>query len=201
MLRRSFSVNAAAPIARSETPTDSDAANETGPTPQGMERGPGEIRTCGLAPAKGAVKKTISRGHREYLVAARSFSPPVAKTPQAFIKAYQEALATQDWAVVAPLIHEDACVTFSGGDSFKGKAAVRGAYERNFERIRDETYTISDVHQVRQAPNFAVHIFAFQWSGLIEGRRAAGGGRGTSVLVKENGKWLLLAEHLGPASK
>ncbi len=146
-------------------------------------------------------KKTISAGHRGHFVAARASSPPVGTTPQDFIKAYQGALATQDWAVVAPLIHEDACVTFSGGESFKGKAAVRRAYERNFDRIRGETYAISDVHQVREGPNFAVHTFAFQWSGLIDGKRAAGGGRGTSVLVRENGKWLLLAEHLGPASK
>ena len=78
---------------------------------------------------------------------------------------------------------------------------MRRAFEGNFERIRDETYTISDIHQAREAPNFAVHTFAFEWSGLLEGKRAAGGGRGTSVLVKEGGKWLLLAEHLGPASK
>lgn len=99
------------------------------------------------------------------------------------------------------MIHEDACVTFSGGESFRGKAAVRTAFEGNFALIRDEEYTLSDLHRVCKSPAFAVFTFSFAWSGVISGKPAAGGGRGTSVLVKENGRWLLLAEHLGPAPK
>ena len=32
-----------------------------------------------------------------------------------FIRSYQDALASQSWALVDPLIHNNACVTFSNG--------------------------------------------------------------------------------------
>lgn len=119
-------------------------------------------------------------------------------TPEEFIHAYEEALASQQWVAVEPLIHESACVTFSNGAVHIGKAAVRGAYEANFSAIEDEEYRISNVHWVRRGEDLAVYLFDFTWSGRIDGRDAKGAGRGTSVLVRRGSGWQLLAEHLGP---
>ena len=44
----------------------------------------------------------------------------------------------------------------------------------------------------------AVYLFEFHWSGIINEKPASGLGRGTSVLIKEADRWLLLVEHLGP---
>jgi ketosteroid isomerase-like protein len=118
--------------------------------------------------------------------------------PAEFMKSYESALATQDWDAVAPLIHEDACVTFSSGDYFKGKTEIRQAFERNFSLIQDERYSISEVHWVSRSEDFAVCVYAFRWEGLIQGEPASGAGRGTSILIAEGGRWSLLAEHLGP---
>jgi hypothetical protein len=52
--------------------------------------------------------------------------------PEDFIHAYKRALATQDWNRVEPLIHADACVTFSDGTVHRGKVAVQKAFEHNF---------------------------------------------------------------------
>ena len=41
-------------------------------------------------------------------------------TPEEFVLAYGQALGTQSWTNVEPLIHEDACVTFSDGIVHKG---------------------------------------------------------------------------------
>jgi len=117
-----------------------------------------------------------------------------------FLKSYESALATQDWGSVSPLIHENACVTFSSGHVFRGKAAVQGAFEKNFTLIKDEHYAISDTYWVKKSAGFAVCLYTFHWSGLIKGEIARGSGTGTSVLVMEGGKWFLLAEHLGPNS-
>ena len=68
-----------------------------------------------------------------------------------FIIRYEEALASQDWKKVAPLIHENCTVTFSNGTCHQGKEAVRLALQRNFELIKDETYAISEVHWVVKA--------------------------------------------------
>ena len=115
-----------------------------------------------------------------------------------FIRAYEQALASQDWGKVNPLVHENACVTFSNGSVHKGKVEVRSAFEKNFSLIKDEKYSISNVHWVKKDSETAVYLFDFSWSGIINDKPASGVGRGTSVLIKENDKWQLLVEHLGP---
>ena len=118
--------------------------------------------------------------------------------PEEFIRAYETALATQNWNQVEPLVHTDACVTFSNGTVHKGKAEVQKVFEKNFSLIKDETYSIANVHWVMKNPETAVYLFEFSWSGMINDQPASGSGRGTCVLIKESDKWLLLVEHLGP---
>ena len=115
-----------------------------------------------------------------------------------FVTAYETALATQNWVEVEPLIHKDACVTFSSGKVHRGKDAVRRAFAGNFGTIADETYRVSNVHWVRKDREYAAYLFDFDWTGLIDGEPASGGGRGTCVLVKAGTSWQLLVEHLGP---
>ena len=120
--------------------------------------------------------------------------------PETFIEKYEAALATQDWQQVAPLIHPEACVTFSSGTVHVGKMAVRQAFERNFSLIQNESYAIADVHWVRKGEETAVYLFTFSWSGIINGQPASGAGTGTSVLMNRGSGWQLLVEHLGPQS-
>ena len=122
-------------------------------------------------------------------------------TPDEFLKSYESALATQSWQVVAPLIHAEACVTFSNGLVFIGKTEVQRAFERNFALIQEEHYSITDLYWVKKAESFAVCLYTFHWSGLINNELARGSGRGTCVLVNQQGTWLLLTEHLGPTVK
>ncbi|EAR09892.1 GNAT family N-acetyltransferase [Reinekea blandensis] len=126
---------------------------------------------------------------------ARPESPSNA-TPQALMKQYEAALATQQWSAVEPLMHADVCVTFSNG-TFRGIDEVRKVFQRNFVIIEDETYAICDVHWVRQTDTDAICLYRFQWTGLIDGQPASGSGRGTTVLVKDD-EWRIITEHLGP---
>ena len=118
-------------------------------------------------------------------------------TPQDLMKAHEQALASQDWKNVEPLMHEDVCVTFSSG-TYKGKSEVRKAFEHNFSVIEDEEYGIENLHWAFVGQECAVCLYTFCWQGLINGQPASGGGRGTSVLVNEAGRWQIVAEHLGP---
>jgi ketosteroid isomerase-like protein len=118
--------------------------------------------------------------------------------PESFIKKYEAALASQDWQQVDPLVHPDACVTFTSGAVHVGKTAVRPAFERNFSLIQDEAYKIENVHWVMRGVETAVYLFTFHWSGLIKGEPASGTGTGSSVLVNGENGWQLLVEHLGP---
>lgn len=122
-------------------------------------------------------------------------------TPQSVMEKYEKALASQKWANVAPLLHEDVCVTFTSG-TFKNKKDVQKAFEHNFSAIKDEEYSISDLHWVYIGNQSATCLYRFHWKGIINGQFSSGGGRGTSVLVNTNGKWQIITEHLGPhASK
>ena len=122
------------------------------------------------------------------------------KSPQEFISAYEKALATQSWEQVAPLIHEDCVAIFSEG-TYTGKAEVESAFRRTFSLIKDEKYWISDIHWVQETENTAILIYIFSWSGIIDGMPASGSGRGTSILIKQYGKWQLICEHLGPLAR
>lgn len=121
-------------------------------------------------------------------------------TPDEFLQRYEVALATQDWREVEPLLHPNVSVVFSDG-TYHGLADVGRAFTRNFTAIKDERYEISNVHWVIQDTDYTVGMYDFSWSGEIAGGSASGGGRGTCVLKRERGTWLLLAEHLGPHAR
>lgn len=118
-------------------------------------------------------------------------------TPSEFMTQYENALGTQSWAVVEPLMDDAVSVTFSTG-TFRGKEAVQKIFEHNFSVLESENYEISDLHWVHEDPTHAVCQYLFNWTGLIQGKPASGGGRGTSVLINRDGHWALLTEHLGP---
>jgi ketosteroid isomerase-like protein len=119
-------------------------------------------------------------------------------TPLDFVRAYEAALATQDWIRVEPLMHPDVCVTFTTGARHQGIADVERAYRENFDGIRDEHYAISDVHWVISDAMYAVYLFRFSWSGRIGDQLVNGCGLGTSVIKSDGDRWRLLTEHLGP---
>ncbi len=119
---------------------------------------------------------------------------------ESFVSDYEAALATQDWAVVAPLIADDARVVFSDGTLLAGKEAIRAAYERNFASIEGEEFRVSNIHWLLKSDQAAAYMFEFHWTGLIQGRVASGSGRGTTVLERRDGIWVLVGEQLGPKS-
>lgn len=114
-----------------------------------------------------------------------------------FVKEYETALGTQDWAVVAPLISDEARVIFSNGALHAGKVAIRTAYERNFATIKNEEYRVENVRWLLEAPDSAAYMFDFHWTGVIEGQEASGSGRGTAILVRDADRWVLVGEQLG----
>lgn len=117
--------------------------------------------------------------------------------PEEFIKSYETALGTQDWKVVEPLVSRNVCVTFSNGTVHIGKENVQKAFEKNFSLIKNEKYAVENIKWLVKDKNYAVYLFDFNWTGIIEGKSVSGNGIGTSVLVKEDDKWKLLTEHLG----
>ncbi len=116
--------------------------------------------------------------------------------PEEFIKKYEIALKTQDWKNVAPLFHDNACVTFSNGTVHMGKQNVRIAFEHNFSLIKNEKYAIRNVRWILKNESIAAFVFEFYWEGIINENPTKGNGIGTTVLISENEKWILLTENL-----
>jgi ketosteroid isomerase-like protein len=117
-----------------------------------------------------------------------------------FLREYERKLGRHSWEAVADLIHDDAVFIFSDG-TFRGKQQIAGAFRRTFATIQNEEYTIRDVHWIVEADHVAACIYEFGWSGVVDGRRASGGGRGTTILVKTPAGWRIVHEHLGPHAK
>ncbi|TPN82902.1 YybH family protein [Aquimarina algicola] len=117
--------------------------------------------------------------------------------PEEFIKSYERALGTQDWKIIEPLIFENVSVTFSNGEVHIGKENVQKAFEKNFSIIKNEKYTIENIKWLVKDKKYAVYLFEFNWTGIIDGESRSGNGIGTSVLIKESARWKLLTEHLG----
>ena len=111
-----------------------------------------------------------------------------------FVIAYEASLASQDWKNVAPLLHENSCVTFSNGVVHEGKQKVKTAFEHNFSAIENEAYHMSNIRWLLKTEATAVYLFEFAWKGSIKGELVQGQGVGTAVLVQADGKWLLLGQ-------
>lgn len=120
-------------------------------------------------------------------------------TPSDYIKEFLAATKTHQWENVAPLIHPEAAFTFSTGEVHEGIDAIQRAFERNFGTIKNEKYEMTNRRWLLRKDSTAVLLFNFAWNGRINGQFAEGHGIGTMVLVKENGRWRLLTEHLGRA--
>lgn len=121
--------------------------------------------------------------------------------PEEFIAAYEAALGTQSWDAVEPLVSKHVSVTFSDGSIHIGKENVQKAFEKNFRTIKNENYVVEKVTWLVRDDAYAVYLFEFHWTGIINGKTVSGNGVGTSVLIKEDAQWKLLTEHLGRKAK
>lgn len=129
-----------------------------------------------------------------------SVSMAVAQTTMnhaSTLSAYFEALNTHSWDQIAPHVAENAVFIFTE-DTFTGQAAAKAAFEKTFALIQDEHFSLHDIVWTVVTDEVAACRYEFRWKGIISGQEASGGGRGTTILRKTNGRWLIVHEHLGP---
>jgi ketosteroid isomerase-like protein len=113
------------------------------------------------------------------------------------LSTYVEALNTHSWDRIAPHVAEDAVFIFTE-DTFVGKAAAKAAFEKTFKLIENEVFSLHDIVWTVVTEDVAACRYEFRWKGLISGQDSSGGGRGTTILRKVDGRWLVAHEHLGP---
>jgi ketosteroid isomerase-like protein len=123
--------------------------------------------------------------------------PDPAAELTAFMKAYEEANNSHDIERVKPMIAADATYWFTD-DSYRGLAEIKAAIGHTFTVIQDEVYEISDLEWVVLTTEHAVCRYRFSWRGVVDGQPRSGHGRGTNVLVMQDGAWKMQHEHLSP---
>ncbi|MDH4475276.1 MAG: nuclear transport factor 2 family protein [Verrucomicrobiaceae bacterium] len=116
------------------------------------------------------------------------------------LSTYVEKLNTHAWVQIAPCVTEDAVFLFTE-DTFVGKAAAKAAFEKTFKLIENEVFSLHDIAWSVVTDEVATCHYEFRWKGLISGQESSGGGRGTTILRRVDGRWLVAHEHLGPYSR
>ena len=114
-----------------------------------------------------------------------------------FMGEYERANNSHDIERVVPFLAEDATYWFSDG-SYQGIEEIRSAIEKTFATILDEVYEVRDLEWPVLTPDVAVCRYRFAWTGVVDGEPRSGQGRGTNAIVRRDGGWRMLHEHLSP---
>jgi ketosteroid isomerase-like protein len=116
--------------------------------------------------------------------------------PTQILEEYERRLAQHQWSAVADLIHDEAIFIFTEG-TFRGKSEIAEAFQRTFQTIQNEQYTISNLEWLVITDKIAACIYNYHWQGVVKGQEKSGGGRGTTILQKSANGWQIIHEHLG----
>jgi ketosteroid isomerase-like protein len=120
----------------------------------------------------------------------------MSMTPGEFMRTYEAATCAHDLEATVGMIAADAIYLFSNGTSHVGKDAIRRVLQANFDLIKAETYAIRGLRWLAGSDDVAACVYGFAWSGEIDGKPAAGKGRGTTVIRRIGGQWKVAHEHL-----
>lgn len=113
-----------------------------------------------------------------------------------FLKRFEDASATGLFVNAAGMIHPNALFRFNDGDC-RGLEAIRHAFESTWAQdVKDERNYLSDIDVVSVDTNSAAATFHFNWSGVGPHGPFQVVGRGTSLLVLQDGRLKVMVEHL-----
>jgi ketosteroid isomerase-like protein len=115
-----------------------------------------------------------------------------------FLNRFEEIAANENFDLLQDMIHDSAFFRFNDGD-FVGKQAVRGAFEKTWKGnapVKKERFFLTDIQVLTVDGKSATATYTYNWEGSMDGRSFRIQGRGTRVLVTENGRLQIIHEHL-----
>jgi ketosteroid isomerase-like protein len=115
--------------------------------------------------------------------------------PEGTLKQYEAKISMHDFNELVPLISSDAVFWFNDG-SFCGLTQIRNAFEETWRKFPLENYWLEDLKWVACSAGSAGCAYHFRWRAVLNGKTMEGGGRGTTILRKEEDTWKIVHEHL-----
>ena len=112
-----------------------------------------------------------------------------------FLKLYESTTNTHNFENVKPLIDPNATYFFSDS-TLVGIDEIENAFKKTWNNIQNEIYVIKHVKWLVADLDVAVCSYEFEWSGIIDGAKSNGGGRGTNVMCRIDSSWKMIHEHL-----
>jgi ketosteroid isomerase-like protein len=115
-----------------------------------------------------------------------------------FLNRFEEIAEMENFDLIQDMIHDKAFFRFNDGD-FVGKQAVRGAFEKTWKgsaNVRKEHFYLTDIQVLTVDEKSASATYNYNWEGSMDGQSFRIQGRGTRVLVVENGRLQIIHEHL-----
>lgn len=115
-----------------------------------------------------------------------------------FLNLFEDIAANENFDLLAHMVHDRAFFRFNDGD-FRGKAAVRGAFEKTWKgdgNVRKERFYLTDIEVLSVDVRSAAATYTYNWEGSMDGQSFRIQGRGTRVMVVEKGRIQIIHEHL-----
>ncbi|WP_221627095.1 nuclear transport factor 2 family protein [Pontibacter sp. Tf4] len=113
----------------------------------------------------------------------------------AFMQRYVAATNSHNFANVQPLLQPGAVYWFNKKES-RGLPEIEAGFNESWNYLPDEVYGIENITWLSIDKRSATCIYIYTYQGTHNGKPVQGKGRGTTILVKENGNWRIAHEHL-----
>lgn len=133
--------------------------------------------------------------------APASSAPDVAITKESvvrFLNRFEEISASKKFDLLEDMIHDDAFFRFNDGD-FVGKQTIRRAFEKTWAgsaKVEGERFYLTNIQVVTSNSSSAAATYTYNWEGSVSGHAFKIQGRGTRVIVLEQGRMQIILEHL-----
>ena len=116
-----------------------------------------------------------------------------------FLNRFEEIAEKENFDLVQDMIHDQAFFRFNDGD-FVGKQAIRAVFEKTWKgggpNVKKEHFYLTDIQVLTVDAKSATATYTYNWEGSMDGKPFRIQGRGTRVLVVENGRLQIIHEHL-----
>lgn len=116
-----------------------------------------------------------------------------------FLNHFEEVAEKENFDLVQDMVHDKAVFRFNDGD-FIGKQAVRSAFEKTWKggsaNVKKTRFYLTDIQVLTTDTKSATAAYTYNWEGAMDGRPFRIQGRGTRVVVVEDGRLQIIHEHL-----